>query len=44
MARVVHPQWSGLGTSTGELQVKARLATAASLNATFLLTALERGR
>lgn len=33
-----------LGTSTGELQVKARLATAASLNATFLLTALERDK
>ncbi|MEP7227960.1 MAG: hypothetical protein ABI785_11400 [Gemmatimonadales bacterium] len=31
-----------LGTSTGGLQVNARLATAASLNATFLLTALEK--
>jgi hypothetical protein len=31
-----------LGTSTGELQVKARLATAASLTATFLVTAFDK--
>jgi hypothetical protein len=33
-----------LGTSTGALRVEARLATAASLKATFLVTALERDR
>jgi hypothetical protein len=31
-----------LGTSTGPLRVEARIATASALNATFLLTALER--
>lgn len=31
-----------LGTSTGTLQVQARLATTAALEATFVLTALER--
>lgn len=31
-----------LGTSTGAHQVQARLASAASVNATFLVTALER--
>lgn len=31
-----------LGTSAGTLQVRARVATAAALNATFVLTALER--
>jgi len=33
-----------LGTSTGTLQVQARVATAAALNATFVLTALERDK
>ncbi len=33
-----------LGTSTGDLQVKARLATAALLSATFVVTAVERDR
>ncbi|HWN18333.1 MAG TPA: hypothetical protein VNO19_05400 [Gemmatimonadales bacterium] len=33
-----------LGTSTGDLQVRARLATAASVNATFIVTAVERDK
>jgi hypothetical protein len=33
-----------LGTSTGDLQVRARLATAASVNATFVVTAVERDK
>ncbi len=33
-----------LGTSSGTLQVQARVATATALNATFVLTALERDR
>lgn len=33
-----------LGTSAGTLRVQARLATPASLNATFTLTALERDK
>ena len=33
-----------LGTSTGTLHVKARVATAAALNTTFVLTALERDK
>jgi hypothetical protein len=33
-----------LGTSTGPLQVEARVASAGGLNATFVVTALERGK
>jgi hypothetical protein len=33
-----------LGTTTGTLQVEARLATTASLSATFLVTALEQDK
>jgi len=33
-----------LGSNTGDLQVQARLATSEALNATFLLTATEKGK